>query len=162
MLDNLTSGTSGVFNRHYGDYSLALLNSATLYGDIMKFVTVIHLKDFSTKLWATQLGSLQRNPVHPKGNVYFDIHLGFDFLEGHRCVPTKAVAAQLCSTYVKTFEDKNVQKNGHVLRSLMDLGWVKPNGKCNQETELEDEDFEDDEEDETGKKQRARSSRTTP
>ena len=87
VFDNLLNGNVSVFNRHYDDYNVVVLKTVTLNEDIANFITAIHLESFKSKAWANQLRDLQSNTNNPRGTVFFDIHLGVDFKEGHRCVP---------------------------------------------------------------------------
>ena len=71
VFDRLLNGSVSVFNRHYDDYNLVILQTATLNENIADFITVIHLENFKAKDWATQLRALQSNINNPRGGGRF-------------------------------------------------------------------------------------------
>ena len=86
-------------------------------------------------------------------NTFFDVHLGFDFKEGNRCVPTKAVFSQLAHSYGRDFVmNPLVQEDGYAARTSQELGWLKDDLTYNSEMEREGdlgEELEADEETKT-------------
>jgi len=70
VLDHLLNGSVSVFNRHYDDYNLVILQTVTLNENIADFITVIHLSNFNAKTWANQLRDLQSNIDDPKGDNF--------------------------------------------------------------------------------------------
>ena len=95
----------------------------------------------STLQGAAACKELQQN----FSGTFFDVHLAFDFTPIARCVPTVAVVSQLAPSYEKDFvENPLVLANGYVRRTLQALGWLKANGKYNEENVVENPDEDDD------------------